>query len=171
MRVAEPASRVRRLTAALLLSVVPVAAAAQSTSCRSICRNAGLDLIGGTHVGTPARLSLGFGPAVGLGRVAPGSLFALVEPGRGAGRLSVGWLGQDRSKGDWDIVGSGFSLRATRLVPYSHSAIQVDARELWGLEGQMILGADLGVRCGVFAGRMRDGHHGPMFTLDLSGGV
>jgi hypothetical protein len=154
----------------VLLSLFPAAAVAQSTSC-FICRRAGLDVIGGMHFGTPAGVSFGLGPAVGLGHVAPGSLFALVEPGRGAGRLSVGWLGQDASKKDWDIVGSGLSLRATRLVPYSHSAIRVDARELWGLEGQMIFGADFGFRCGVFAGRMRDGHNGPMFTVDLSGGV
>jgi hypothetical protein len=119
----------------LLAVVLPSPAAAQAGS-----------YLAGIHIGGPAQASIAFGPAYRVRTSLGGPkadkaeyLFAFVEPGVRAGRLSVGYTALVGN------LGTGFTLRASMLRTWKPTAETWFGGEISG----MPLGT-LGPRLGIF---------------------
>jgi hypothetical protein len=125
----------------------------------------------GAHVGLPDGVSITLAGAVGLGHIAPGYLFAALEPGYAAGRRSVGWLLRDADNPLTPFAEHGFALtvRLTELTTYSSVAFYRSGRHYYGPELHVIFGT-LGARLGLYAGA---GPHASRlaFALGVGGGV
>jgi hypothetical protein len=148
----------RRIASALsALTLLPAALWAQSA--RSPIRSG---FLGGIHVGTPAIVSLAVGGYRNVSRNPATEytqdVFALLEPGVNAGRVSVGY-------GDsYGTFGTGWTIRATLLRTWRR-----ENANYAGAEGSaMVLG--FGTRLGIFR-RVDRGRATLRVTADLYFGL
>jgi len=138
---------------ALIAAVSSATAQERSTQDTLFRTEYGIRPFLGVHIGLPDAASATLAGAIGLGRLAPGYLFAALEPGYGAGRRSIGWLVRGPDQVEDSPIGSdmGFSIRATELTTYEHVLFFRSGVRYYGPELQLLV-FGFGVRAGAYAG-------------------
>jgi hypothetical protein len=137
-----------------LIAAASTAAAQERTTQDTLFRTEyGIRPFFGVHVGLPDVASGTLAGAIGLGRLAPGYLFAALEPGYGVGRRSVGWLVRGPDQLEDSPIGSamGFSIRVTELTTYEHVVFLRSGVRYYGPELQLLV-FGFGLRAGAYAG-------------------
>ena len=124
---------------------------------------------GAWKAGLPDAASVTLAGAIGLGRLAPGYLFAALEPGYGAGRRSIGWLVRGPDQLEDSPIGSvmGISIRVTEITTYEHVVFFRSGVRYYGPELQLLV-FGFGVRAGAYAGA---GPHASRLTVSFGFGA
>jgi hypothetical protein len=153
-----------------LIAAASTAAAHERTTQDTLFRTEyGIRPFVGVHVGLPDVASATLAGAIGLGRLAPGYLFAALEPGYGAGRRSIGWLVRGPDQLEDSPIGSamGMSIRVTELTTYEHVVFFRSGVRYYGPELQLLV-FGVGLRAGAYAGA---GPHASRLTVSFGLGA